>query len=96
VEADWILRNLRPALDWICPTAETVTSRLAELRNLGFRLKDNVIIDALHMSEHRLDEMGVILWEALLEIRSGELKYSLALKLFREACKPERNLKRKI
>src|SRR5437868_6044658 len=35
-----------PALDWVCPSAETVTSRLAELRNLGFQLKDNFIIDA--------------------------------------------------
>ena len=55
-----------PALDWICPTAETVTSRLAELRNLGSQLKDNVIIDALHMFEHRLDGIGDILWEDFL------------------------------
>ncbi|PKY27152.1 hypothetical protein RhiirB3_529030 [Rhizophagus irregularis] len=37
---------------------EIVISRLAELINLGFSLKDNVIIDALHMFEHRLDEIG--------------------------------------
>jgi len=46
------------------------------------------------MFEHRLDELGDILWDAFLEIRSGELKYSLALKFFREAFKPERNLKK--
>ena len=83
-----------PASDWTCPSTETVISRLAELRNLGFKLKDNVVIDALHMFEHRLDELGEILWEAFFEIRSGELKYSLALKFFREAFKPERNLKK--
>jgi hypothetical protein len=83
-----------PASDWTCPSTDTVISRLAELRNLGFKLKDNVVIDALHMFEHRLDEIGDILWDAFLEIRSGELKYSLALKFFREAFKPERNLKK--
>ncbi|GBC43963.2 hypothetical protein GLOIN_2v1490054 [Rhizophagus irregularis DAOM 181602=DAOM 197198] len=56
-----------------------------------FSLKDNVIIDALHMFEHRLDEIGDILWDAFLAIRSGGNVYSLALKFFREACKSERN-----
>jgi hypothetical protein len=83
-----------PASDWSCPSIEMVISRLAELINLGFTLKDNVIIDALHMFEHRLDEIGNILWDAFLAIRSGENIYSLALKFFREAFKPERNLKK--
>ncbi|PKK75043.1 hypothetical protein RhiirC2_774110 [Rhizophagus irregularis] len=83
-----------PASDWSCPSIEMVISRLAELINLGFSLKDNVIIDALHMFEHRLDEIGDILWDAFLAIRSGENVYSLALKFFREAFKPERNLKK--
>ena len=68
-----------PASDWSCPSAETVISRLAELRNLGFKLKDNVVIDALHMFENQLYEIGDILWDAFLEIRSGELKYSLEI-----------------
>ncbi|PKK59575.1 hypothetical protein RhiirC2_287194 [Rhizophagus irregularis] len=34
-----------PASDWSCPSIEMVISRLAELINLGFSLKDNVIID---------------------------------------------------
>src|SRR5688572_18421308 len=46
------------------------------------------------MFEHRLDEIGDILWDAFLKIRSGELKFSLALVFFREAFKPERNLKK--
>ncbi|PKB99376.1 hypothetical protein RhiirA5_505742 [Rhizophagus irregularis] len=80
-----------PASDWSFPFIEMVISRLAELINLGFSLKDNVIIDALHMFEHRLDEIGDILWDAFLAIRSGGNVYSLALKFFREACKSERN-----
>src|SRR5581483_5478870 len=44
-----------PALDWVSPSAGTVISLLAVLKNLGFQLKDNVIIDALHMFEHRLE-----------------------------------------
>ncbi|PKC55744.1 hypothetical protein RhiirA1_542393 [Rhizophagus irregularis] len=61
-----------PASDWSCPSIEMVISRLAELINLGFSLKDNVIIDALRMFEHRLDEIGDILWDAFLAIRSGD------------------------
>ena len=61
-----------PASDWTCPSTDTVFSRLDELRNLGFKLKDNVVVDALHMFEHRLDEIGDILWDAFLEIRSDE------------------------
>jgi hypothetical protein len=83
-----------PASDWTCPSTDMVISRLAELIGLGFKLQDNVIIDALHMFEHRLDDIGDILWDAFLAIRSGENDYSLALKFFREAFKPERNLKK--
>ncbi|PKC56140.1 hypothetical protein RhiirA1_474440 [Rhizophagus irregularis] len=83
-----------PASDWSRPSIEMVISRPAELINLGFSLKDNVIIDALHMFEHRLNEIGDILWDAFLAIRSGENVYSLAFKFFREAFKPERNLKK--
>src|SRR3989440_5920193 len=89
-----ILFPPKTASDWTCPSAETVISRITELRNFGFKLKDNVVIDALHMFEHRLDKIGDIVWGAFLEIRSGELNNSLALKLFREAFKPERNLKK--
>ncbi|GBC07699.1 hypothetical protein RclHR1_07630005 [Rhizophagus clarus] len=53
--------------------------RPAELLNLDFSLKDNVIMDALHMFEHRLDEIGNILWDVFLAIRSNENVYSLAL-----------------
>jgi len=83
-----------PASDWSCPNTEQVISRLAELISLGFKLQDNVIIDSLHMFEHRLDDIGNILWDAFLTIRSGELPFLLALKFFREAFKPERNLKK--
>jgi len=51
-------------------------------------------MDALHMFEHRLDEIGHILWDAFLTICAGENVYSLALKFYREAFKPERNLKK--
>ncbi|PKC01713.1 hypothetical protein RhiirA5_504465 [Rhizophagus irregularis] len=62
-----------PASDWSCPSIEMVISRPAELINLGFSLKDNVIIDALHMFEHRLiNEIGDILWDAFLAIRSSD------------------------
>ena len=44
------------------------------------------------MFEHRLDEIGNILWDAFITIRNSERLYSLALKFFREAFKPERNL----
>ncbi|PKY17562.1 hypothetical protein RhiirB3_522092 [Rhizophagus irregularis] len=57
------------------------------LPSKGFSLKDNVIIDALHMFEHRLNEIGDILWDIFLAIRSGENVYSLAFKFFREAFK---------
>jgi hypothetical protein len=83
-----------PASDWSCSTTDTVISRLAELVSLGFKLHDNVIVDALHMFEHRLDDIGDILWDAFLAIRTGENASSLALKFFREAFKPERNLKK--
>lgn len=81
------------ASDWSCPSVDTVISRLSELSDLGFRLKENVIIDALHTFEHRLDDIGNILWDAFLTIRSGDT-YFLALQFFREALKPERNLKK--
>ncbi|PKK70690.1 hypothetical protein RhiirC2_779365 [Rhizophagus irregularis] len=56
-----------------------VNSRSAELINISFSSKDNVIIDGLHMFEHRLDEIGDILWDAFLAIRSGDnVYYSLA------------------
>ncbi|PKK70687.1 hypothetical protein RhiirC2_829600 [Rhizophagus irregularis] len=89
-----ILLPPTPASDWSCPSIKIIILRLAELINLGFSLKDNVIIDALHMFNHLLDEIGDILWDAFLAIRSGENVYSLALKFFREAFKPERNLKK--
>ncbi|GBC05366.1 hypothetical protein RclHR1_00620006 [Rhizophagus clarus] len=69
-EALLILFPPTPASDWSCPSIEMVISRLAELINLMFSLKDNVIIDALHMFEHRLDEIGNILWDAFLAIRN--------------------------
>jgi len=53
-----------------------------------------LLLDALHMFEHRLDDIGNILWDAFLAIRSSENVYSPALKFFREAFKPERNLKK--
>ncbi|CAG8748585.1 8524_t:CDS:1, partial [Funneliformis mosseae] len=43
---------------------------------------------------HRLDEIGDILWDAFRTILSSESMDSLAYKLFREALKPERNLKK--
>ncbi|RIA95623.1 hypothetical protein C1645_816447 [Glomus cerebriforme] len=46
------------------------------------------VSDALHMFEHNFDEIGNILWEAFLAIRSGETinsEYSLAVKFFKEA-----------
>ena len=46
------------------------------------------------MLEHHLDEIGNILWDAFLTIRSGENVYSLALKFYGEAFKPKRNLKK--
>ncbi|CAG8716548.1 1181_t:CDS:2, partial [Funneliformis mosseae] len=53
-----------PASDWNCPTVSIVIARLKELIKLGFQLKYIVIVDALHMFEHRLDEIGDILWDA--------------------------------
>src|SRR5688572_1491769 len=46
------------------------------------------------MFEHRLDDIGDILWTAFFSIRSGEQMETLACKLYREALKPERNLKK--
>ncbi|CAI2184802.1 8302_t:CDS:1 [Funneliformis geosporum] len=46
------------------------------------------------MFEHRLDEIGDILWNVFYTIRSSEPIYSLAFNLFWEALKPERNLKK--
>ncbi|CAI2169989.1 7906_t:CDS:2 [Funneliformis geosporum] len=83
-----------PSTDWICPTVFNVIQRLNDLIRLGFVLKDSVIVDALHMFEHRLDEIGDILWNVFCTIRSSEPIYSLAFNLFWEVLKPERNLKK--
>ncbi|CAG8581889.1 5931_t:CDS:2 [Funneliformis mosseae] len=83
-----------PSSDWVCPTVSNVISRLKDLIDLGFILKDSVIIDALHMFEHRLDDIGDILWNVFCTIRSSEPIYSLACNFFREALNPERNLKK--
>jgi hypothetical protein len=80
-----------PTSNWSYPSVETVILRLAELTKLGFKLK---VIDALHMFEHRLNEIGDILWDAFLKIQNDELNLSLAHEFFREAFKPERNLKK--
>ncbi|CAG8605540.1 12059_t:CDS:1, partial [Funneliformis mosseae] len=84
-----ILFPSTPTPNWNCPTVTVVISRLTELINLGFELSNNVIIDALHMFKHRLDEIGNILWSVICEIRSDK---PLAFGLFREVLKPERNL----
>ncbi|CAG8603188.1 5982_t:CDS:1 [Funneliformis mosseae] len=89
-----ILFPSAPSSDWVCPTVSNVISRLNDLISLGFILKDSVIIDALHMFEHRLDEIGNILWSVFCTIRFSETIDSLALNFFREALKPERNLKK--
>src|SRR2546423_5740251 len=83
-EALLILFPPTPASDWTCPSAETVISRLAELRYIGFKLKDNIVIDALHMFEHRLNGIGDILWDSFTDkIRASQkIKSPLAMFIY--------------
>ncbi|CAG8663982.1 14679_t:CDS:1 [Funneliformis mosseae] len=83
-----------PPPDWTCPSDSDVVKRIRDLIGLGFKLKYSVIVDALHMFEDRLNEIGNLLWDVFRTIRSDESIDILGYEFFREALKPERNLKK--
>jgi hypothetical protein len=82
-----------PPPDWECPDAEIVVNRLRQLINLGFSLNNTVMEEALHLFEHRLNEIGDILIEAFGKI-DGKLKTAIAQSCLIQAIKPERNHKK--
>ncbi|CAG8564684.1 12231_t:CDS:1 [Funneliformis mosseae] len=82
-----------PPPGWLCPTADDVKFRLTKLIELGFKLDDNSIVDALQMFENKLDIYGDIFWNVFTTIRSGESNFSLLFGLFKEAFEPSRGLK---
>ncbi|CAG8729948.1 7700_t:CDS:1, partial [Funneliformis mosseae] len=83
-----------PPSGWLCPTADDVKLRLTKLIELGFKLDDKSIVDALQMYENKLDIYGDILWNAFTTIRSGEPNLSFLSDLFKEAFEPSRALKK--
>ncbi|CAI2171792.1 19200_t:CDS:1 [Funneliformis geosporum] len=83
-----------PPSGWECPTAEYVLSRLTMLIELGFELNDKSIVDILLIFENKLEEYGDIFWNVFTTIRSNDSNVSLVSRLFKEAFKPSRGLKR--
>jgi hypothetical protein len=59
-----ILFSPTPPVNWECPDAKIVMKRLRQLIDLGFRLNAMVMEETLHLFEHRLNEIGDILFEA--------------------------------
>jgi len=58
-----------PADDWQCPDVDTIVTRLKQLIDYGFRLTDQVIEEAFHLFEQRLDEVGDLLLNSFQIIR---------------------------
>ncbi|CAI2178494.1 6256_t:CDS:2, partial [Funneliformis geosporum] len=83
-----------PTQEWICPSVENVTMRLKDLMDIGFNLNNKVIIDILQIFDHKLDDIGEIIWIAFTTIRTGETTFSFVSGLFEEAFKTIRCLKK--
>ena len=79
-----------PPTEWICPPVEKVVMRLNELIELGFELSDYVVVNILQIFEHRLDDIGEIIWNAFTTIRTGDTTFSFVFGLFQEAFEHRR------
>ena len=96
---DFVIQNaliiLLPPFPASCTTTNTIILRLREFINLGFELHDNVIVNILLMFEHRLDDIGDILWDVFLAIRSSEnTTNSPTFKFISEVFLPTKKLKK--
>ncbi|CAG8497929.1 6818_t:CDS:1 [Diversispora eburnea] len=94
--ATLILFPPSPTPNYAKPDATKVIERLDELINLGFNLTYSVIGDILQLFENRLTEVGDILFESILKIKTESYKDSIenfTNKVIEESIKPERNLK---
>jgi len=82
-----------PPSNWECPDVNTIVARLNQLIELGFQLTDNVIEEAFHLFEHKLNDIGDLLMSSFQVIRK-ESKSDIAHSCLTQAIKPERNLKK--
>ena len=88
-----ILFPPNPPVDWERPIAEVVVKRLDQFSNLGFKLTHTVMEEALHLFEHKLDEIGEILIESF-QIVHKTSKSAISRSCLIQAIKPERNHKK--
>ncbi|CAG8680414.1 16435_t:CDS:1 [Funneliformis mosseae] len=82
-----------PPSGWLYPTADDVKFCLTKLIELGFKLDDKSLVDALQMFENKLDIYGDIFWNVFTAIRSGKSNFSFLFGLFKE---PSRGLKKSL
>ncbi|CAG8515545.1 5751_t:CDS:1 [Scutellospora calospora] len=80
-------------LGWTKPSVKDVKERLDTLIDLGFQLNYNIIIDILHLFEHRLDDIGKILIDSFAEIKQETQECFLRRSLI-ETLRPNVNLKK--
>ncbi|CAG8638954.1 17097_t:CDS:2 [Funneliformis caledonium] len=74
-----------PPSGWLCPTADDVKFRPTKLIELGFKLDDKSIVDALQIFENKLDIYGDIFWNNLRVLSQLDRnKFNITIKL--EVC----------
>ncbi|CAG8791692.1 5536_t:CDS:2, partial [Cetraspora pellucida] len=81
-----------PSTEWKKPSVQDVNNTLNELLNLGFQLNYNVIADALHLFEDRLDNIGNILMGSFLHVKQ-EVPDTFLYHCLIETLRPERTYK---
>ena len=79
-----------PPDDWEHPSVNNVVERLKQLIHLGFQLTDNVMEEAFHLFNHRLNEVGDILMESFRLVHNMS-RSDIARSCLIQAIKPERN-----
>ena len=75
------------------PSINDVADRLNQLISFGFQLTDIVMEGALHLFEHRLNEIGDILMDSF-QIVHNKSRSDIARSILIQAIKPERNHKK--
>ncbi|CAB5378089.1 hypothetical protein RhiirA5_424872 [Rhizophagus irregularis] len=80
-----------PPADWERPDTKIVVKRLKQLINLGFKLTASVMEEALHLFEHKLNEIGDVLLESFQIIHKKKSKSAIASLCLIQAIKPERS-----
>ncbi|CAG8551808.1 4013_t:CDS:1 [Paraglomus brasilianum] len=88
-----ILYPPTPTACWVKPGLDQVVKQLKDLQNIGFKLTDGLIGDALVLFEHRLKDIGEVLIDAFVIVRDLNSNTILSTCL-RELLHPDKSLKR--